>query len=177
MEFPAHIRIQEDGTRNIQSVAEHCRGAARCAAESLGGIGLSKAAYLTGLLHDLGKATPEFQAYIESAVNGEAVRRGAVVHTFAGVRLLLEQYHGPTPASYDDITCELLAFAIGSHHGSFDCVGKTRSSGFQHRLLSHDSEYREAVQNFLSSCAGQDEIDSLFRASCQNCLFVFLLRM
>ena len=73
MEFPAHIRIQEDGTRNIQSVAEHCRGAARCAAESLGGIGLSKAAYLTGLLHDLGKATPEFQAYIESAVNGEAV--------------------------------------------------------------------------------------------------------
>lgn len=91
MEFPAHIRIQEDGTRNIQSVAEHCRGAARCAAESLGGIGLSKAAYLTGLLHDLGKATPEFQAYIESAVNGEAVRRGAVVHTFAGVRLLLEQ--------------------------------------------------------------------------------------
>ena len=173
MEFPAHIRIQEDGTRNIQSVAEHCRGAARCAAESLGGIGLSKAAYLTGLLHDLGKATPEFQAYIESAVNGEAVRRGAVVHTFAGVRLLLEQYHGPTPASYDDITCELLAFAIGSHHGSFDCVGETRSSGFQHRLLSHDSEYREAVQNFLSSCAGQDEIDSLFRASCQELTGVF----
>ena len=173
MRFPAHIRIQKDGTQDIQTVGEHCRGTARCAAECLSDIGLSHAAYLAGLLHDLGKATPQFRAYIERAANGESVRRGAVVHTFAGARLLLEQHHGPEPVSYDDITCELLAFAIGAHHGLFDCAGEARTSGFQHRLLSHDSEYHESVQNFLNSCAGQDEIDSLFRAACLELTAVF----
>lgn len=173
MEFPAHIRIQQDGTQDIQTVAEHCRGTARRAAECLSAAGLSKAAYLAGLLHDMGKATPQFRAYIERAANGESVRRGAVVHTFAGARLLLEQYHGPTPASYDDITCELLAFAIGAHHGLFDCVGENGSSGFRHRLSSHDAEYYESVQNFLNHSASRDEIASLFRAACLELTGVF----
>lgn len=173
MEFPAHICIRADGTQDIQTVTEHCRGTARYAAECLSGIGLSNAAYLSGLLHDLGKSTAQFQAYIEAAANGESVKRGTVVHTFAGARLLLEQYHGPEPASYGDITCELLAFAVGAHHGLFDCVGETRASGFQHRRLSHDGEYHESVQNYLRSCAGRDEIDRLFQASCRELTEVF----
>lgn len=173
MEFPAHIRIRENGEKDMQTVAEHCRGTARYAAECLSLIGLSNAAYLAGLLHDLGKATAQFQAYIEGAANGEDVKRGAVVHTFAGARMLLEQYHGPEPSSYDDITCELLAFAIGAHHGLFDCIGEKRASGFQHRLLSHNDEYRESIQNYLCSCAGRDEIDRLFQASCLELTEVF----
>lgn len=173
MVFPAHIRSQSDGAKEIQTVAEHCRGAARYAAECLSDIGLSKTAYLAGLLHDMGKATLQFKAYIEDAAAGKAVRHGTVVHTFAGVRFLLEQYHGSEPATYDDISCELLAFAIGAHHGLFDCVGEDRSSGFQHRRSSHDSEYQEAVQNFLSLCAGREEIDLLFRAACQELTEVF----
>lgn len=173
MEFPAHICVREDGTQDIQTVAEHCRGAARYASACLSGMGLSNAAYLAGLLHDLGKATAQFQAYIKRAANGEDVKRGAVVHTFAGVRMLLEQYHGPEPASFDDIACELLAFAVGAHHGSFDCVGEARTSGFQHRLLSHDDEYRESMRNFLCGCAGQEEIDRLFHASCLELTEVF----
>lgn len=173
MEFPAHIRIRENGDQDMQTVAEHCRGTARYAAECLSHIGLSNAAYLSGLLHDLGKATAQFQAYIEGAANGEDVKRGAVVHTFAGARILLEQHHGPEPASYDDITCELLAFAIGAHHGLFDCVGEKRASGFQHRLLSHNDEYHESMQNYLCSCAGQGEIDRLFQASCLELTEVF----
>ena len=173
MVFPAHIRSQDDGTKEIQTVAEHCRKTAYYAAECLSGSGLSKAAYLAGLLHDMGKATLQFKTYIEDAAAGEAVRRGAVVHTFAGVRFLLKQYHSATPASYDDITCELLAYAIGAHHGSFDCVGENRASGFQHRLSSHDSEYHESTRNFLNGCVGREEVDSLFRAACQELTKVF----
>lgn len=169
MVFPAHIRKGEDGAQEIQTVAEHCRGAARYAAECLSDIGLSQSAYLSGLLHDLGKATEPFRAYITAAASGENVRRGTVVHTFAGARALLERYHGPEPATYDDITCELLAFAIGAHHGLFDCVGEKRASGFQHRLLSHDGEYRESMQSFLRGCAGQDEIDRRFTHPVGNC--------
>ena len=173
MAFPAHIRSQGDGAKEIQTVAEHCRKTACYAEECLSGIGLSKAAYLAGLLHDMGKATLQFKTYIENDAAGKAVRRGTVVHTFAGVRFLLERYHGAEPATYDDISCELLAFAIGAHHGLFDCVGEGRASGFQHRRLSHDSEYHEAVQNFPDSCVGQEEIDSLFRAACQELAEVF----
>lgn len=86
---------------------------------------------------------------------------------------MLERYHGPEPATYDDITCELLAFATGAHHGLFDRVGEKRISGFQHRLLSHDGEYRESMQSFLRGCAGQDEIDRQFHASCQELSEVF----
>ena len=173
MAFPAHIRSQGDGAKEIQTVAEHCQKTACYAQECLSGIGLSKAAYLAGLLHDIGKATLQFKTYIEDAAAGKAVRCGTVVHTFAGVRFLLERYHGAEPATYDDISCELLAFAIGAHHGLFDCVGEDRASGFQHRRMSHDSEYHEAVQNFLDSCTGQEEIDSLFRAACQELTEVF----
>lgn len=175
MEFPAHIRIRENGTRDIQSVADHCHKTAAYAAECLSGIGLSKAAYLAGLLHDMGKATVQFSSYIESAANGETVRRGSVVHTFAGVRFLLEQYHGAEPATYEDITCELLAYAVGAHHALFDCVGEDRTSGFRHRLMSHDDEYREAVQNFFDGCTNREEIESLFRAACKELTKVFEL--
>lgn len=173
MVFPAHIKSTSDGTKEIQTVAEHCRKAACYAEECLSDIGLSKAAYLAGLLHDMGKATLQFKTYIENAAEGKAVRRGTVVHTFAGVRFLLERYHGAEPATYDDISSELLAFAIGAHHGLFDCVGEDRSSGFQHRRSSHDGEYQEAVHNFLTCCTGQEEIDLLFRAACQELTIVF----
>ena len=170
MTYCAHI--SEDGLRR-QTVAEHCRGTARYAAECLSGIGLSKTGYLAGLLHDSGKLTQEFQTYLESAARGEAVRRGSVVHTFAGVRFLLEQYHGARPDTFDDITCELLAFAIGAHHGLFDCVDENHLSGFQHRLGSHDKEYQEALQNLEPHLAAHDEIGELFQASCAETAAVF----
>lgn len=170
MRYYAHIA--KDGRR--QTVAEHCRAAARYAAESLTDAALSKAAYLAGLLHDQGKLTTAFQAYLESAAQGEPVRRGSVVHTFAGVRLLLEHYHGPGPDfSYDDITCELLAFAVGAHHGLFDCVDENHASGFLHRCRSHSSEYDETVENLEAQCAAQDEVAALFQASCAELTAVY----
>ena len=76
----------------------------------LSSVGLSNTAYLAGLMHDTGKLTQEYQTYLERAARGEAVRRGSVVHTFAGVRFLLEHYHGSKhDSSFNDITCELLS--------------------------------------------------------------------
>ena len=86
MEYYAHI--SDDGRR--QTVAEHCRKDASYAAECLSSVGLSNTAYLAGLMHDTGKLTQEYQTYLERAARGEAVRRGSVVHTFAGVRLRLK---------------------------------------------------------------------------------------
>lgn len=169
MDYYAHIA--EDGRR--QTVAEHCRKAASYAAECLSGVGLSNTAYLAGLMHDTGKLTQEYQIYLERATRGEAVRRGSVVHTFAGVRFLLEHYHGLKHESFNDITCELLAFAVGAHHGLFDCIDENHASGFLHRLQSHDSEYQEAIKNAEMLLITRDETNQLFQASCEEMSIIF----
>ena len=165
MEYYAHI--SEDGLRR-QTVEEHSQRTAEYAAACLRVRGLEKTAYLTGRLHDPGKLTMGYNDYLQSAARGDPVRRGSVVHTFAGVRFLLEEYHGPHPDTFDDITCELMAYAIGAHHGPFDCVDENHRSGFLHRLSSHDSEYHEAVGNMEAHLAPREELDRLFRAACEE---------
>ena len=75
MEFPAHIRIRENGTRDIQSVADHCHKTAAYAAECLSGIGLSKTAYLAGLLPEPMPVRPE---ELIAAFSWDKVRQGDI---------------------------------------------------------------------------------------------------
>ena len=157
-----HIRILPDKSRREQTAAEHCRRTAEYAAQCLSGIGLATPGYLAGLLHDLGKFQGAYQDYLERAAGGEAVKRGSVIHTFQGCRLLLEEFHGETPDRYEDVTSELLTFAVGAHHGLFDCVDERRRSGFLHRLSAEAVSYEEAVTNFTEQCADKKEIGSLF---------------
>lgn len=169
--FPAHIRLEKDGARTekaIQSVAEHCRQTAVYAQQALQRIGLGKTAYLAGELHDCGKNKEEFKNYIEQDGKG---KRGSVNHTFAGARFLLEQYHAADGVTgYEDLACELIAFAVGAHHGLFDCVNAKRTHGFQHRLEIPDQDirYQESVQNFFSTCISREELDRLFRQSVEE---------
>lgn len=68
-------------------------------------IGIGRAAALAGLLHDLGKYDPAFDARLR----GEAVR---VDHSTAGAAALLAQ----AGATHDGAAAELLAYAILGHH-------------------------------------------------------------
>lgn len=156
--FPAHIR-ETDGA--MQTVSEHCRETAAYAKKALKDISLGNTAYFAGLLHDMGKMTEEFSAYIQKAANGESVRRGSVNHTFAGCRYLLESYHNEKSRPFSFITAEILAYAIGSHHGLFDCVDENGNFGFTHRLLK-EIVYTEAKENFLSECARNQNINKIY---------------
>lgn len=159
----AHITIIND-ERIEQSVKSHCFNVAAYAADKLNGINLSHTAYLAGLLHDMGKCTAKYQDYLSRAARGEAVVRGSVNHTFCGCIYLLNKYHTGRPQGFDTMACELLVYAIGSHHGQFDCVTLENTSGFEYRLNKDAEEisYDEAVANFLSECVSRDEIDRLF---------------
>lgn len=160
--FLAHIRPGPNGTDAArQTVCAHCRKTAEYAALSLAPAGLSSAGYLAGLLHDAGKYTESFQAYL---LCGEG-KRGAVNHTFAGVRLLLERYFNQEADDFSGVAGELLALASGGHHGLFDCVDNRQKSGFQHRLTKTGIDYEEARENFLRFCAGEEELDRLFQAA------------
>lgn len=158
MEYVAHIRQQDNGEVQTQTVTEHCRNTAEYSQRCLETVGLSQAGYLAGLLHDAGKCKQEFQAYIMER-KGE---RGSVNHTFAGCRMMLEHFHGENSVRVEDVTAELLAYAIGAHHGLFNCVDMQRNSGFLHRMEKEKIHYQESRAGFLACCADWREIEERF---------------
>ena len=170
--FPAHIKLTGDSPA-VQSVAEHCRQAARYAKDCLCSVGLGESGFLADLLHDMGKCKERYCSYLEAQVFGkDGPAKGSVIHTFAAVRFLLERYHRPLAEedgqqALENLTAELLAFAVGAHHGLFDCVDARRSSGFLHRKDS-DEGYSEALEHYLHQCADCSELDALFQAAAEE---------
>ena len=160
MIYPAHIRKNADNKIVVQPVAEHCINCA-CYSSEISIAGLKKIAYLAGVLHDIGKNTNVFKAYIRKAANGEAVRRGSVNHTFAGVRFVMKRRHENADKMHSTVS-ELLAIVIGSHHGLFDCIASGGYDGYKHRMEKEGVCYDEAVRNFQNSEAYLDNLDELF---------------
>lgn len=154
----AHVR---EG-RPDQTCEAHSRAAAAYAGEALAGVGLYFAAFLAALVHDMGKFTDEFLEYLRQAAQGIA-RRGSVIHTFAAVRFFLKK-HEPKPLElgFADITAEILAEAVGSHHGFFDVYNADGENGFQHRMEKQPEYDERAFRAFLQECAGEDELNRLF---------------
>lgn len=163
MERYAHKRETKSGQIVWQTLQEHLRGAARRAAECLRPVGLENAAYLAALLHDAGKAAPAFQKYLAA---GDHSARGQVIHSFQGCRYLMEQFHEETdPVRTGVMASELLAFAIGAHHGLFDCVDPTRRIGLKYRAEKQGISYEESVQGLFSQGISKQEIERLFSSA------------
>ncbi len=163
--FTAHINKEN----KIQSCTEHCTKTAELCSEYLSSVGLKKTAYSVGILHDCGKFTDEFDDYIKRASSGEKAIRGEVIHSFAGVSLALNKYHNAQSNNkYELLASELIASAVGSHHGLFDCISADGKSGFDHRLEKQPEYDNRAIKNFFSECCGEAETDELFAESAKE---------
>lgn len=171
--FIAHITKSENGYIE-QSVAEHVRNVAYLSANNLEHLNLYNAAYLAGLLHDLGKCKQEFEQYIVAAANGEETHKGKVNHTFSGVIWLWQKYHQINSTDEQKFACEIIAFSIGSHHGLFNSVSEDGADGFMHRLEymqdneMHQIHYEESVEHFFRECTTESEVEDLFEKATEE---------
>lgn len=103
-------------------------------------FGASTWGRLTGLWHDLGKYSTEFQAYLDSTVAGIAGPGVRVDHSTAGAQHAATRFPG--------LTGRVLAYCIAGHHtGLPDLVDSTGgTSGLAHRLLKAVPNYSAAPQ-------------------------------
>jgi CRISPR-associated endonuclease/helicase Cas3 len=159
-EFIAHVNFEN----KIQTCSGHCKNTACISAKKLEKVELRNTAYLAGLLHDAGKYSNEFRDYILKASAGEKVSKGSVIHSFAGCSYLLKMFHGGD-LGYSDVATEIIAYAIGAHHGLFDLVNEDGSLGFDHRLIKQSEYDQKAMNHFFDECSTRDEVKILFNNS------------
>ena len=163
MEPIAHLRLVEKSEPpeyDEQTLKAHNENSGKYAAEALRCIGLDKVGSFCGKIHDLGKATKKFFDYIQP---GNTLRRGEVNHTFAAVRYIFEISDG-----VDNEVRELLAYAVGAHHGQFDAVNDDHKNGFEHRLTKDGIDYDEAKKNFNKYCFSDAELKSQFNEAAEQ---------
>ncbi len=161
--YPAHIRKQD---KKIQTVKSHCDNVAKYTKDFLTDAGLENTGYLIGYLHDIGKYTDKFRKYINDAINGIEVKRGSVNHTFAGVKYVLENFKPrPEYINQDIFTRDICSYAIGAHHGQFDCIDSDGKNGFEYRKNKDDIHYDEVLERFENQCKSVSEMLNLFYKS------------
>lgn len=149
--YIAHVRAN---TTECQSLEAHLRGVSKQASEFAAKFELATHGELIGLLHDLGKYSAAFQAYIQSAtgllnqdVDEEYVDasglRGKIDHSTSGAQFIWQHLIG-TEDPMAHLAGQFLALCIASHHsGLIDCVtsiqGKPTEDGFSRRMGKADS--------------------------------------
>ena len=155
--FVAHVR--GDG-KKIQSLESHLHNVSQLAEEFAAKFGLSTHGALIGLLHDLGKYSAAFQAYIQSATDllnqdedeefvDAAGLKGKIDHSTSGAQFIWREL--AQQGDLARISGQILALCIASHHsGLIDCLsqsaGKPTEDAFTKRMgKSADKTYLSEV--------------------------------
>ncbi|MEQ1756210.1 MAG: CRISPR-associated helicase Cas3' [Micropepsaceae bacterium] len=130
----AHSRPLPSLEETWEPLEKHLNEVADLAAEFANSFGGQEAARIAGLLHDLGKAKPGFQAYLRGL-------RGSEPHATAGAKLCEERY--------GEEIGRMLAFCIAGHHaGLANGVGeREKLTPLFDRLKSEPSPF---IPNWLS---------------------------
>lgn len=128
-EFVAHHRASD---HDWQPLEDHLFGVAGRASTFAAKLGLQDQGELLGLLHDLGKYSQAFQAYLKSAtgelnqdededwVDAESLR-GKVDHSTAGAQFVWRALG--SRGQNEQIAGQVLALCVASHHsGLIDCI-------------------------------------------------------
>lgn len=107
-QFTDLIAHTDDG-RDPEPLSKHALAVAEKAMVLAGKFGAAEYGFAAGLLHDLGKAKPAFQAYIRGKGPSEP-------HAAEGARFAVEHYALRCPRPFKEPLGRLLAFPIAGHH-------------------------------------------------------------
>jgi CRISPR-associated endonuclease/helicase Cas3 len=154
-QFIAHFRKKD---KKFQYLSHHLSEVSELAGEFASKIGLRESGELLGLLHDLGKASKEFQDYIKSAndlidpdsddyVNAKAMK-GKVDHSSAGAQVIYKQLWNKGAEAR--LAAQVLSLAIASHHsGLIDCLLPSGEDNFTRRMqkAEENTHFQEAFSN------------------------------
>lgn len=139
-DYIAHRR-EEDG--EIQSLFVHLLEVSKKTGEFASKIGLKEQGELIGLLHDIGKASREFEQYIKSAVGlinpdeddyvDALGLKGKVDHSTAGAQLIYRNIAGK--GAEELFVAQVLSLCLASHHsGLIDCISPEGIDTYSKRM-------------------------------------------
>ena len=137
----AHRRASDQTSQTVREHLVDVSLISRCLAEK---VGAADAGELLGLLHDFGKYSKQFQAYIQSAtgmldpdIDDEYVDatslRGRIDHSTAGAQWIWGNFRRYGPQG--ELMGQILALCLASHHsGLIDCLKPDGNNGFAGRM-------------------------------------------
>lgn len=132
--------------RNGQMLQSHLVSAASMAGGFAAVLGLSRAAYACGLVHDLGKYSNAFQEYLKASLLGKSTRRGEVLHAWQGAQVVLK-FLGEERGAIG--WADILANIIASHHGGLTDMIVDAERSMPRRIEVHAASSREQVYDAL----------------------------
>lgn len=154
----AHFREKDKDHKEPQYLWAHLTEASELAKGFASKIGLSKSGEILGLLHDLGKASEEFQNYLlsgEGLLNPDSddyvdhvAMKGKVDHSTAGAQVIYN--HLWNKGGEGRIVTQVLSLAVASHHsGLIDCLSPSGEDNFTRRMkkVEASSHVNEAFSN------------------------------
>lgn len=179
--FIAHYRKNDQVAQTVKMHLVEAAVLCRCFAEK---IGLPEAGELIGLLHDLGKYSELFQAYIRSATGlynpgdknyiDPIANRGKIDHSTAGAQWIWRKFQ--QYGLQGELVGQILALCLASHHGGLiDCLTPDGENNFIRRMnkdasKTHLSECEKSVDADIRQRCRKLAINSLIAACCQNLL-------
>lgn len=158
--YAAHID-RKNGRK--QSLAEHVQNVALLCKRFAEPLNLAKTAQLIAILHDMGKGTPQFQAYLADDYN-----KRTHPHAPAGAIFAYERWFISDDAKRVH-AAQVVALCIYGHHtGLMDCVNKSSTPPFIQKMNAdkHELHYDEAVTYFTENVVSLSKLDTLFDDAC-----------
>lgn len=154
----------------FQSLEEHSRNVSYLCGKACRPIGLENLGKLSGLLHDMGKASPDVQDYLYGKPFPAKLN-----HSSAGMRWIWETFKN-RKQSYR-LASQMAAIAIGCHHGTRCDIFSpdTGNELWLERMYSEkaDSLYYESVHAFFASCIPESEVIALMDLAAKEVLSLY----
>jgi len=153
-DYIAHLREKDE---KIHWLSQHLADVSKMTGDFAAKVGLREQGEIIGLLHDIGKASQEFQDYIKSAVGlinpGEdeyvdaSGLRGKVDHSSAGAQWIYQTIADNNVEGL--FVAQVLSLCIVSHHsGLLDCVSPEGMDLYSKRMskIEEKSHLKEVLE-------------------------------